>query len=78
MKKTILFALALAGCLSAGAQITDSEYKSVNLTNMELKSWLTDEAGSMADTVNILHAIYVNNYEVDTFLYYYFVNNELI
>ncbi len=78
MKKTILFALALAGCLSAGAQITNSEYKSVNLTNMELKSWLADEAGSMADTVIVLHARFVNNYEVDTFLYYSFVNNKLI
>lgn len=78
MKKSILIALAFASCLSATAQVINNEYKSFNMTNMELKSWITDEAGSMADTVVILHAIYVNNYEVDTFLYYSFVNNKLI
>lgn len=78
MKKTILFALALAGCLSIRAQITYSEWKSFNMTNMEMRSWLTDEAGSIADTVTIIHAIFVNNYEVDTFMYYSFVNNQLI
>lgn len=78
MKKSILFALALAGCLSIRAQITESEWKSFNMTNMEMRSWLTDEAGSIADTVTIIHAVFVNNYEVDTFLYYSFVNNQLI
>lgn len=78
MKKSIFFALALAGCLSAKAQITNSEYKSFNMTNIQLKSWLTTDAGSLADTVTVSYAKYINPYEADTVLYYSFVNNELI
>lgn len=78
MKKSIFFALALVCCLSVNAQITNSEWKSMNMTNMQLKSWLTTEAGSLADTVTVSYAKYINPYEADTVLYYSFVNNELI
>lgn len=71
-------AMLIAGCLSVKAQIIKSEYKSVNLTNMQLKTWLNEEAGSLADTVTVLHAVYVNSNKVDTFLYYSFINNQLI
>ena len=78
MKKSLLFALALVCGLSAQAQVTNSEWKSYNMTNMQLKQWLTNDAGSLADTVKIVCAKYIDNYNVDTFLYASFINNQLI
>ena len=48
------------------------------MTNMQLKQWLTNDAGSLADTVKIICAKYIDNYNVDTFLYASFINHQLI
>lgn len=78
MKKILLFALLPLCFMSAKAQVVSSEWKSFNLTNMQLKQWLNTEAGSLADTVTVTAAVYRDNYNIDTLFYCSFVNNQLI